>query len=100
MARRAPDPPRARRGTQAARDDGTLPRRLSLEQLWVQAEGGVQLVDLLEESGDESSPEDPSLGRRSAAGGGSGRLDRLEFHRRSRGTQGHRVPPGGGAARP
>ena len=39
----------------AALDDGTLPRRLSLEQLWVQAEGGVQLVDLLEESGDGSS---------------------------------------------
>jgi eukaryotic-like serine/threonine-protein kinase len=35
---------------QAARDDGTLPRRLSTEQIWIQPDGGVQLIDFLDET--------------------------------------------------
>lgn len=42
---------------QAARDDDTLPHRLSTGQVWVRAEGGAQLVDLLEESDDEPDGE-------------------------------------------
>jgi hypothetical protein len=36
---------------QAARDDGTLPRWLSPDQVWIQADGSIQLVD---------SPEEPA----------------------------------------
>jgi hypothetical protein len=57
---------------QAARDDGTLPRRLSPEQVWIQADGGIQLVDALEGAGEQpSSPEatqeDTDPGSRQAA---------------------------------
>jgi uncharacterized RDD family membrane protein YckC len=41
---------------EAAIGDGTLPQRLAAEQVWVQAEGGVQLVDLLEEPGEGEGP--------------------------------------------
>jgi hypothetical protein len=34
---------------QAARADGTTPRVLSTDQVWVQADGGVQLVDVLDQ---------------------------------------------------
>jgi eukaryotic-like serine/threonine-protein kinase len=34
---------------QIAMDEGSLPRRLSLDQVWVQADGEVQLADSLEE---------------------------------------------------
>ncbi len=32
----------------AARNEGTLPRRLTIEQVWVQPDGGVQLIDFLD----------------------------------------------------
>ena len=44
---------------QTANDEGSLPRRLSLDQLWVQADGGVQLVDSLEETG-QVTPASPA----------------------------------------
>ena len=35
---------------QAARDDGTLPHGLTVEQVWVQPDGSVQLIDLFQRS--------------------------------------------------
>ncbi|MGE3821197.1 MAG: protein kinase [Isosphaeraceae bacterium] len=39
--------------------DGTLPERLSVEQVWVQPDGTVQLVDFLEPSTSGQTPSDP-----------------------------------------
>jgi hypothetical protein len=36
---------------QTAKDEGSLPRRLTLDQVWVQADGGVQLADSPDEPG-------------------------------------------------
>ena len=51
---------------ETANDEGSLPRRLSLDQVWVQADGGVQLADSLEETGQvtaaASGPSDSESG--------------------------------------
>ena len=44
---------------ETAKDEGSLPRRLSLDQVWVQADGGVQLADSLEEPG-QVTPASPA----------------------------------------
>jgi tRNA A-37 threonylcarbamoyl transferase component Bud32 len=40
---------------QSARDDGTLSARLEPEQVWVDHDGGVQLIDVLSESSHDAS---------------------------------------------
>ena len=45
----------------SARLDGTLPSRLSLSQLWVRADGGIQLVEELEEEPSAEPPHNVSL---------------------------------------
>ena len=37
--------------------EGTIPRRLSPEQVWIQPEGSVQLIDFL-----DTTPADPARG--------------------------------------
>jgi hypothetical protein len=45
-----------------ARHDGTLPRLLSPAQIWIEPDGGVQLIDMLDELPEEdlAQPEQPS----------------------------------------
>ena len=42
---------------QAARNDGTLPRRLTIEQVWIQPDGHVQLNDVLDETENDKEHE-------------------------------------------
>ncbi len=57
---------------ETAKNEGSLPRRLSLDQVWVQADGGVQLADSLEEPGQatpvSSAPESGAVSPMSPTG--------------------------------
>jgi hypothetical protein len=44
---------------QAALNEGTLPRRLTLDQVWLQPDGHVQLIDFLDGTGDDNQPDLP-----------------------------------------
>ncbi len=44
---------------EAARTEGTLPHRLTIDQVWVQPDGGVQLIDFLDATADAASSDSP-----------------------------------------
>ncbi len=69
---------------EAARDDATLPRRLSLDQVWIQPDGGVQLVDIFHpsDSGSLLVPDRPAAP--DPAGGSTRELPGGSFARGSR----------------
>jgi hypothetical protein len=61
---------------QAAQSDGTLPRRPTIEQVWIQPDGHVQLIDFLDETDKDTksdSPEPvPTQSTEKGAGAGDG----------------------------
>lgn len=56
---------------QDARNDGTLPRRLAIEQVWIQPDGNVQLIDFLDEAETDTKPDSPASVRTQTAGNGA-----------------------------
>ena len=59
---------------QAARNDGTMPRQLTIEQVWVQPDGHVQLIDFLDEADNDKKPHSPEPISTRLVGGGIRRL--------------------------
>ena len=62
---------------QAARIDGTLPRRLTIEQVWIQPDGHVQLIDFLDETDNDRKPDSPGPVSNQSAGDTAGAGDGL-----------------------
>jgi eukaryotic-like serine/threonine-protein kinase len=63
---------------QAARNDGTLPCRLTTEQVWIQPDGSVQLIDFLDDTASDTRSDpavpvstQPAADRAEAADGSS-----------------------------